>query len=320
MSCAEYIVRDFSHCCVLKYYKSYHSCWEKKKNRVRGKALCLFWALHFFFLFLYDCVSVSSAALGMGLFCVSAKWSIKWGEQTVSVSAALPQYGSLLISLLFYLHFLLTPLIVSSVSFRLKSELQLHHRTNMFTKCIKRLENVWHVHSCTASSYSYRSSYSLMSLSRTWLHWLIPITVVLFAPYSPVSAQIFIERFIFIRTDYRGSLLWLCLSLTVLKVQLSSIQWHFYTPQQHYKALNRWSSAWALCQSSYSWAASIKMPEGDVFDWGQRDQMAHSVSIQAHFEVAPLTTHGIAVSLLCYHLLCSKVMYCCTECFVFESE
>lgn len=89
---------------------------------------------------------------GMSLFSVAAKWSIKWGEQTVSVSAA--RHRSLLIAHLFYLNFLSTSLIVSLA--HLKSTLQ------------TQKDHVYIIH----------SSRSLIRVCKSTT-WRIPVTTIL---------------------------------------------------------------------------------------------------------------------------------------------
>lgn len=154
MSCAEYYCRNLSHCCNHAHYKSYNSCCgEKRKNTVRGKAHRLFWACAFFSVFIWlhnDCVSVSSTALGMGLFCVSAKWSIKWEEQTVSVSAALPQYN--IRSLSPYLSFVLSPISVDPFSHLVNLLLSEVQAADVYRIFNKKKTLSWEIHLETYSS------------------------------------------------------------------------------------------------------------------------------------------------------------------------
>ena len=86
---------------------------------------------------------------------------------------------SLLIAHLFYLSVLLTPLIISSDFLRLKSKLQKHQRTTMFTKCISGIEDVWRLHSCTASSCWSCRPQLMFSNECEQSITLITITVVL---------------------------------------------------------------------------------------------------------------------------------------------
>lgn len=103
----------------------------RKKTESEGKAHFLFWACTLPPVWLHN----GSSALGMGLFSDSAKWSIKWEEQTDS--AALPQcFCSFNILICFIWNICWPPSIISSFYFCVKPK----NSRCMFERCITRFK------------------------------------------------------------------------------------------------------------------------------------------------------------------------------------
>lgn len=137
----------------------------RERERGRGEKKHVYFELALFLLFFYDSTATVrlSAALcwGMSLFCVSAKWSIKWGERSVSESAA--WHHTLLNSCLFYLNFLSNALIVPSVhhsvGIRAADRLQ-KERAYVLSSYCSQLSNDTERDTTTLTDYTHPSFYS----------------------------------------------------------------------------------------------------------------------------------------------------------------